>query len=389
VDVGPRSAHIAGLHYASFAEPRVFTEARLVHVRPTKHDAFDYVAIETRAGERYALTPTCAANLLGVIPEGAFAKGDAEAARLAFHLLAEKLGVETEEAARRVLDISCRKVAKQVEELIAEYKLERSTVELVGGGGGAASLVPYTARMMNLASRLARKAEVISTIGVALAMVRDTVERNIVEPSPDDILSVRTEAREAVIRAGALPETIEVQVEVDTRRNLVRATAFGTTELKREEDGALALDLEGCRAMAARSMQIEPSEVRLAGETSGLYVFAAERTTKTLFGLFTRTKRSVRITDHTGVVLLQRSDAEIASSHVASIELDLDNVITRLTDFGDAGRTLPDIYVLVGRRLINLSGLADAEQAQTLSRAELDALPADEPLVIIAAPKNN
>ncbi len=387
LDVGPRSAHIAGLHYASFAEAQGFEGAHLVHLRPAEHDADDYVAIETRHGERYALTPTCAANLLGVIPEGSFAKGNMEAVRAAFHPLALKLGTDVEEAAQHVLDIGCRKVAKQVEELIEEYRLERAAVELVGGGGGAASLVPHAASLLGIPHRIACNAEVISTIGVALAMVRDSVERNIVDPTPKDILRVRREAAEAVTRAGALPETVEVQVEVETRRNLVRATAFGTTELKREEGAARAYDVESCRVAAARSMQVAPEIVRLAAETSGLYVFIAPRSTRALFGLFKTTRRMVRVTDRTGVVRLQRGHAEVHSSSVGHIALDLENIITRLTDFGDAGRALPDVHVLVGARLINLSGLATAAQAIELAQAELESLAPDEPLTIVAAPK--
>jgi N-methylhydantoinase A/oxoprolinase/acetone carboxylase beta subunit len=389
VDVGPRSAHIAGLQYSSFAESeRVFDGARLAHLRPTEHDAADYVVIETEEGDRYALTPTCAANALGIIPEGAFARGNSAAAQAAFRPLAEALGLSVEEAAQRVLDISCRKVSRQVEELIAEYQLDRSTVELIGGGGGAASLVPHAATLCGLPSRLARKAEVISTIGVALAMVRDTVERNIVEPSPDDILQVRREASEAVVKAGALPETVEVQVEVDTRRNLVRATAFGTTELKKRDGASGILDRDTCRTMAARSMQTGTEHVQLAGETSGLYVFVATSEKRSLFGLIKSHRQLLRVTDRTGVVRLQRAHAEVLSSSVQHIARDLERLLTRLTDFGDAGRALPDAHVLVGARLINLSGLADAEQAIKLAGAELEALPPEEPLVIVATPKS-
>jgi N-methylhydantoinase A/oxoprolinase/acetone carboxylase beta subunit len=384
VDVGPRSAHIAGLSYAAFADPKELIGAKLVHLRPTPEDAEDYVAVETRDGRRLALTPTCAANLLGIIPEGAFARGDAEAARLAFGPLAAALSASEEEVARRVLELSCRKVARQIEELIAEYKLERATVELVGGGGGAAALVPFTARLMNLPFRLARKAEVISTIGVALAMVRDTVERNIVDPTPEDILQVRREAAEAAIKAGALPETVEVQVEVDTRRNLVRAIAFGTTELKKD-DRAAALDVEACRLSAARSMQVQPSLVQLVAQTDSFRIFVAERREPALFGLWRKRRKLVRVLDHTGVVRLQRSDAEIIRSRVGIVARDLEEAIARLTEFGDAGRALPDTHILARARIINLSGLADAEQVIALARAELEGFAEDEELVIIAA----
>ena len=194
-------------------------------------------------------------------------------------------------------------------------------------------------------------------------MVRDSVERNIVDPTPDDILQVRKAAAEAVIKIGALPETVETEVEVDTRRNLVRAIAYGTTELRRDSEGArTTLDVEGCRQAAAHSMQVAPEDVRLVGETSGLYVFAAMQHERAMFGLFQTKRQMVRVTDRTGVVRLQRSHAEVASTVVGDVNRDLEAMILRLTDFGDAGRALPDVHVLVGRRIINLSGVASVEQ---------------------------
>ncbi len=388
VDVGARSAHIAGLAYTCFQKPEIFVGAKLVHLRPTKHDTDDYTAIETAGGERFSLTPTCAANLLDIVPETAFAFGNAEAARLAFQPLAEKINLSPEETAKKVLEISCRKVEKQIEELIVEYNLDCVTVELIGGGGGAASLVPFTGELMNLPARLARKAEVISTIGVALALVRDVIERTIVDPTPEQILQVRREASESVIKIGALPETVEVQVEVDPKRNLVRATAFGTTELKKDNDAEKISGVEGCRSAAARSMKIEESGVTLKAETSALYVFTAEVLMKTFFGLFNSSKQLVRIVDKTGVVRLQRSNAEVYETDVSNIARELENVITKLTDFGDAGRALPDIHLLAGSRIVNLSGLAEMQQAIILAQTELENVPEDERIVIVATAKN-
>lgn len=387
VDVGSRSAHIAGLSYASFQTPEIFENAKLVHLRPTPHDTDDYTAIECRNGTRFSLTPTCAANLLGIIPDDAFAKGNAEAARMAFKPLAEKINLSPEEAARKVLEISCRKVEKQIEELIREYNLDRQTVELVGGGGGAASLVPFTGTLMNLPARLAKKAEVISTIGVALAMVRDTVERNITNPTPEQILQVRREAREAVVKIGALPESVEVQIEVDTRRNIVRAIAFGTTELKQDDDSKNIGGLDGAKSAAARSLKIEENAVDLSAEIAGFYVFTAEFQTKTFFGLFKQKRFAARVVDKTGVVRLQRNSAEVHKSTVENISRELEMTINKLTDFGDAGRALPDIHLLVGARIINLSGLAELEQVLALAETELETSEKSEKIVIIASPR--
>jgi N-methylhydantoinase A len=112
---------------------------------------------------------------------------------------------------------------------------------------------------MNLPARLAKKAEVISTIGVALAMVRDMVERNITNPTPEQILQVRREAADAVIKIGALPESVEVQIEVDTRRNLVAPSLSARPNLKKRRK---KIDQRFGRLSqsAARSMKVEESE---------------------------------------------------------------------------------------------------------------------------------
>lgn len=388
VDVGSRSAHIAGLPYACFQPAEIFEGATIVHLSPTQHDSKDYVAVECGDGRRFALTPTCAANLLGEIPDDAFAKGSSEAARRAFLPLADLLGTSPEEAARRVLEISCAKVKRQISELIAEYQLDPATLELVGGGGGAAALVPFTAKQMGLPSRLARKAEVISTIGVALALVRDTVERNIVEPTPEDILLIRREAVDKVCGIGALPETVEVQVEVDTKRNLVRATAFGTTELKRTSDNQVSGDVTA-RSAAARSLKTEEHSVTLDAETDFFHVYGTDIVSTSFFGAFKRKRRALRVVDKSSVVRMQRSDATVVSTRVESLRLDLSSLIEAFTDFGDAGRTLPDIHMLLGPRIVNLSGLAEASQALALAEAEAESMPADAPVILIGAKRNS
>jgi N-methylhydantoinase A len=389
IDVGPRSAHIAGLGYACFAPPGELQDAVIELMQPTANDAADHAVIRTTTGKRYALTTTCAANLLGYVKPEHFAYGNPESARLAFWLVAEEFGEFTDEreVAELVLNIGCRKIVKTIDELIAEYQLAHDQVVLVGGGGGAASLVPFTAQLLKLEQRIARNAEVISPIGVALAMVRDTIERNIVDPSPEDILKVRREAAEAAIAAGAVADSIEVQVEVDKRRNLVRATALGTTEMKRREGEAVTLSVMDCQTAAARSMRLDVGDVKLAAETSSHLVFMGEQVTRSFFGLFTTRRPMLRVVDRTGVVRLQRGMAFVTSTTVAALQNELTRAVEALTDYGDAGRTIPDIFLMYGARLANFSGLAELKQVQALAEVELRSLDAATKLVIVACPK--
>src|SRR5579872_1401448 len=260
LDAGPRSAHIAGLPYAVFADPSDLRDASLDLLSPRPGDPGDYACIRAKGG-RFALTTACAANLLGLAKPGDYAYGNRESTRLAFAPLAAALGVAQEEAARLILEAAARKIVPVVEALLRDYGLDRSSAELVGGGGGAAAIVPFVAGSLGMRSRLARSHEVISPIGVALALVRETVERTVVSPGPEDLLRIKREAEEAAIRSGAAAETVEVAVEVDAGRNLLRAIATGATEMRARPGGDRALSEPELQAVAARDMGVRTASL--------------------------------------------------------------------------------------------------------------------------------
>ena len=345
--------------------------------------------LELKAVMDFAITTTCAANLLGYVKPENFSIGNQEAAKIAFEKLAEALSSKenAESLAEHVLEIGCRKVVNTIEELISEYQLDREQVLLVGGGGGAASLVPFAAQMMNLNHRIARNAEVISPIGVAMAMVRDTIERNIIDPTPEDILKVRREATEAAMKAGAVAESIEVQVEVDKRRNLVRATAMGTTELRKRDESQQNQGLEQCQAIAANSMRLSANEIHLTAEAGNWFVFTGSQKTSSMFGLIKSRREMLRVLDSSGVIRLQRSAAHVHTCSLPQLKNKLVEAVEQLTDFGDAGRAIPDIFILYGSRLANFSGLADLDQVLALTEVELRSLDPLTKLIVIACPK--
>jgi len=232
VDVGPRSAHIAGLPYAAFVEPAVFASAKVELIQPKTDDPDDYVSIRAADGTRYAITSTCAANVLGYAKPGLHAYGNPESARLALAPLAAMLGCSVEDTARQILECATDKVIPVVEQLIAEYGLDRDQAVLVGEGGGAAALIPFTAERLKLSHTISTNAEVISSIGVALALVRDVVERVIPNPQPEDLEAIKREAFEAVVRQGAAEESVEVTIEVNPHSQRVRAIAMGAAEMR-------------------------------------------------------------------------------------------------------------------------------------------------------------
>jgi hypothetical protein len=383
VDVGPRSAHIAGLPYAAFQPAEGMVDPALELIQPRPGDPRDYVAVRLADGRRVALTTTDAANVLGVVKPGDYSYGDPEAARRAMAPLAARVGLSVEETARRVLDVAVGKIIPTIERLVEEYGLEQDQVILVGGGGGASALIPHAAATLGLEFRIARNAEVISSIGVALAMVRDSVERVMPNPKPEDLLAIRAEAREAAIRAGAHPGTVQVHIEVNPQTQRVRATAWGATEM-RARDLLHALGEDEAREIAAESLKAPASGVRLAGQTSGHYVFASDVTERSLW-VFRSTRHPVRVVDRGGFIKVQRADALVSQTTAGRALDELQRLWGLATGYDGNGVIPPDAFLVLGSQVVDLSGMMAVEYALSVGQSELAGCGPEEAVVVVAA----
>ena len=369
VDVGPRSAHIAGMLYAAFCPLALIATARV--------EDSGVAALVAPDGTRIALTPTCAANALRIVPDGAFARGDETAAGLAFERVAAALGTTAERLATDVLERATDKLRAAIDELCADYGLERSSTAIVGGGGAAAALVPFAARKLGYAFRLARHAEVISPLGVALALVRDVVERTIIDPTPADVARIRREAIDAAVAAGAAPDGVEVTVDIDRARNRVRATASGATALVEGASVHAAVDEAGRRSIAAQFLGAEPLAAPLLAGSFAIYAAARPGSSA-----------AVCIVDARGVLRALVPGGQVAVSTAGALADALAAAFERHTRFGDVGRALPDVRIAYAARIADFSGVADVAQAVALAREEVAGCDPAAVVAIVAAPRS-
>jgi N-methylhydantoinase A/oxoprolinase/acetone carboxylase beta subunit len=381
--VGPRSAHIAGLPYACYAEPGALAGATLESRRPMAGDPDDYVAVRAAGGE-FALTVSCAAVVLGLVPESDYAHADPAAARAAFAPLAEAVGTTVDEAARQVLAAATKPVRETVEALLGEYRLDRRTVVLVGGGGGAAAVTPFLGGEMDVAHRIAAHNEVISPIGVALAMVREQIERVVPDPSQADVLAIRREAEQAVVAQGARADSVEVDVLVDPRSNTVQAVATGATELRSKDLSSGAVDEEQARATAARSARVALERVKLLAQTGHYRVFGVTAEGNGWRRLPFRRRQPLQVVDREGVVRFSSPDGQVRTAACASARDMLGRALDELTEYGDGGARLPALHLLLGGRIVNLAGMTKADQVLGVAETEFAGRAGDEPVALIA-----
>jgi len=381
IDVGPRSAHIAGLPYSAFAKTDEIADPELIFIQPKKEDPSDFAAVRVKNGQTYAITNTCAANALGIINPEYYSYGNAEAARRAIAPLAAEMGVSVEEVARRILDVATDKIIPVINALVSEYGLDPDQVVLVGGGGGAAALIPHSARRMSFEYRIPRDAEVMSSIGVALAMVRDVVERVILNPTAEDIAAIKQEARQAVMKACANPESIEVFVEINPQTGRVRATAIGTMEM-RSQDMCQLLDLEECRRIAAQSMNVSSEGVDLRASTGMVHVYQGVVEEKK-WRFFTSRRHPVRAVDSQGFVKVQRSDGSVYQFTRANALAGLKEAWENLTIYNGDSIIYPDLFLIVGSHIVDLTGVQSIDQAFGVVSNELDGLAPDQPVAVV------
>ncbi|HEY5349702.1 MAG TPA: hypothetical protein VIJ64_08210, partial [Candidatus Lustribacter sp.] len=95
--------------------------------------------------------------------------------------------------------------------------------------------------------------------------------------------------------------------------------------------------------------------------------------------------RSVAIVDERAVVRLIVPRAEVSLSTAGHVAAAIAAAIEEHTTYGDVGRALPDVWLLVGARIVELSGLAETESAVALAADDVAGLPPDAPIALVVA----
>jgi len=364
-DVGPRSAHIAGLAYSCFMDVAGF--------KPALTDE-GYFSL----GDKATVTITCAANFLGLVRPQDWAFGNKVSAEAALKMIGEP-----EKVSKDILTLASSKIIKTVNSLIKDYKIEKQQAVLIGGGGGAAAIVPFTASAMGLPFKIADNHAVISAIGAALAMVTDTIERSSIDPTREDIVKIRKDAEDSVLSMGASAGTVEVTVEIDRQKNILRATACGATELKKKDLSLKKTSEQERCSIAAGSMGLEKEGLRLAAGTSYFEVWSADCEKRSMLGLFCKKSRPVRVVDKEGIIRISKNDSAVIETSADSASGDLQKALDKYALYGDAGERLPQVYVLIGPRIVDLSGMLSIEQVLSLLKIELESSDGKDKIVIV------
>lgn len=383
-DIGPRSAHIAGKEYECFTEKGEIESAAVNFVSPRAEDPKYYITVQAQNGKEYSLTLAGAANLLGYVPEGDYAYGNIASTNAAWKALGDYLGISAEDAAGQVMGIAVKKLTNVVEDLIAEYDLDRNFITFVGGGGSGAVIVHALAESMGVNWKIAKNAPYISTIGVAFAMVREQIERNIINPTDEDIKKIRCDVTECIVRSGANEQTVDVSIEIDAQKNILRAIATGATELRQKDVTACALSQDQLSDICCDALGGEKDSVCHISSTGRWSAFEATKHNKVLFGLLKVKSKALAVIDREGVVRLKKEKAQCIKFKKEQREALFNPFLDANTIYSDANATLPKVFLFYREKMLDLTGMQTARQLYSTMDVEIENLRPDEEIFAVA-----
>ena len=363
--VGPRSAHIAGLQYACFADPTEISMGKIEMIKPKEEDEDRYAAIlyiddKTGKETRYAITNTCAANALGMIDEQDYSRANQESAKIAMKKLGEVMRVSYSEVAMAIIQTASYEITNTITRLLKEYKMESSSTKIVGGGGGATVLAPYVAKMLRMKYEKAQYAEVISSIGVASAMLREEAEVSMVEPTPEKISQIHKKIRRILVAKGAVLESVTVDSTYDSGRGILRVTAIGNVEIEgRGVDDAEysnnLFTLEEAKQRATEILNIDAHSIDLGFESDHHMVFVGHVTKRRLFSK--KDRHRILVLDRYGREKLLVEDGKVFQGGKITIIEELDELIeSRHTDIA------PQVHLVDDTGMMDFSGLTAASR---------------------------
>jgi hypothetical protein len=283
-----------------------------------------------------------------------------------------------EDVADKILDLSTRKILQTIRNLLKEYKIKDEKFVLIGGGGGASVLVPLVADKLNAQYRIADNSEVISSIGVCTASIREEREKLIDNPSPHDISVFIQEVEKIAISKGALPESISTQSEYISEKSLLRVTVYGNMKLDLGGSDTKEIDDEEAEILACELFGINEGVHRIF-DMKDYYIFACEIHKKKLF--LKSKKQPVLVLDKYGHVRVSIENAEVYSGDPKEMKFKIQTLIKERGLSKD--ELAPQIHIVDGKRLLDFSSLSSTTHVLKAVTEELDRTVNNQVTIII------
>ena len=178
------------------------------------------------------------------------------------------------------------------------------------------------------------------------------------------------------IKNGAVPDTIEVQIEIDPQTSKVTAIALGSTEVQTTDLLKACTEIEAAE-IAAKSMGVAVESTNLLVKSDVFYVFSATK----------NNKEAIRLIDKKGFIKVQRGDGTAISCKLDLVTEELAKIWDVYAVFKNDMRLVPDLYMCIGGKVLDFEGMMDFDQMLMIVGTELSLTSEDEVIIVVA--RNN
>ena len=189
-------------------------------------------------------------------------------------------------------------------------------------------------------------------------------------PDQRNVLSLNEQ-----IPNGAVPDTVEVQIEIDSHTSSVTAIALGSSEVQ-TTDLLKACSEEEAKEIAAKSMGASVEETRLITKSNVFYVFTAKKKNGS---------DQIRIVDKKGFIKVQRGDGDARKCKVPEATKVIEEMWEQLSVFKNDIKLTPDMYLCTGGKVLDYAGMMDLDQLYLVVDTELATLEDNEEVILIGA----
>lgn len=360
--IGPRSAHGAGLPYACFAAPADLAGCRAATVAPLPGDRDDYAVVDGPGG-RFAVTATCAANALGVVPAGAHCAASRDAALAAFAALGERRRSDGAAMARAALDAAVEQIEVTVREAVRSAGVGGDSPIIALGGAGEV-IVPELCGRGRRRFVTPEHAEVLASVGAAMTLIRVELERSARATGPDERRRLVAEAELACVEAGAAPGTITVETAYDAEAGILRAIAVGAVALESGAADRSPLEATELRDIAVAALRPGDGAIEAIAETDLFSAYATARGGP---------ERRAAIVDRLGGVVFAGPVTALVSDRGEAFADELAAAVDASSLNLGLGSLLPRVTMACGSQVLDLSDARSRDDLLAAARAAVAA----------------
>ncbi len=171
-----------------------------------------------------------------------------------------------------------------------------------------------------------------------------------------------------------MPDSIEVQIEIDPQTNKITAIALGSTEVQ-TTDLLKACDEKEARMLAAASMNLPESDLECSVSNDLFYVFTAVKNQKT----------QLRLLDKKGFIKVQRSDGKAVTFTGEVWEEEVEKMWKSMLSYKNEMERTPDLYLCIEGKVLDFANTISLEQLKIIMGTEFVGLTPGESVILIGA----